>query len=112
VNSEPKLAEEFAHTWDGVAAAYVDFATIYRPYSMLEKYPARCSSLFMLARTLVRMREESKKPNEGRLREFRETALAPKRQYISSPVPLYPSFEIRPRLLPSRPRRFGAAIRR
>lgn len=92
--SDEKLAKEYGRTWDGVAAAYATFAKIYRPYSMWERSPARGSSLFMLARVLVRMNAELKKPNETRLREFRETALAPKRHYVTSAIPIYPSFEI------------------
>ena len=93
VQADEKLAKSFGHTWDGVAAAYAVFAKIYRPYSMWEKSPARASSLFSLARVLVRMNEETKKPGETRLREFRDTALAPKRQYVTSAIPIYPEFE-------------------
>lgn len=91
--SDAKLAREYGGTWDAVAAAYTEFAAFYRPYSMIEKAPARGSTLFALARTLLRMREESAKPNESRLREYRETALPPKRQFIESSLPVYPSYE-------------------
>ena len=94
VQADKRLFKEYGRIWDGVAAAYAAFAKIYRPYMMWEKFPARSSSLFTLARVLVRMREEGKKPSEHRLREFRETALAPKRQYVTSVIPIYPSFEV------------------
>ncbi|MEP7362254.1 MAG: S46 family peptidase, partial [Acidobacteriota bacterium] len=93
VDGDKALWKEYGRTWDDVAASYAAFARIYRPYVMLEKSPARASSLFMLARVLVRMHDETKKPSESRLREFRETALAPKRQYVNSAIPIYPSFE-------------------
>jgi hypothetical protein len=94
VQAEKPLFKEYGRTWDGVAAAYAEFARIYRPYMLLEKYPARGSSLFMLARVIVRMNEEVRKPSETRLREFRDTMLPSKRQYAGSPIPIYPSFEI------------------
>ena len=91
--SDAKLAKSYGGTWNAVAAAYAGFATFYKPYSLLEKSPARGSTLFALARTLVRMREEGAKPNESRLRDYRETALPPKKQFIESTLPVYPSYE-------------------
>ncbi|MBK7926157.1 MAG: S46 family peptidase [Bryobacterales bacterium] len=93
VAADPKLAKGYGATWDRVAQAYAELTKIYKPYSLLESSPARASTLFSLARTLVRMNEETKKPSETRLREFRETALEPKRQFIQSDIPLYASME-------------------
>ena len=45
-------------------------------YGMLEHGQAFQSSLFGIARTLVRLAEETEKPNAERLREYRESNLA------------------------------------
>ncbi len=49
--------------------------------------------LFRIARTLVRGAEERPKPNEVRLREFRDSALPAVTQQLFSPAPIYPEFE-------------------
>ena len=51
------------------------------------------SHLFGIARTLLRMAEESDKPNAERLREYRESNLASLEQGLFSPAPIYDRFE-------------------
>lgn len=51
------------------------------------------STLFDLARTLVRGAEERAKPNGERLREYQEAGLPALTQRLFSPAPIYPEFE-------------------
>jgi hypothetical protein len=93
VDADPKLRQEYGRTWDEIAQAYRKYAVFYTPFYLLERGPARASTTFALARTLVRMAEEKKKPNGERLREFAETALPPKIQFIEADAPIHASLE-------------------
>jgi hypothetical protein len=59
-------------------------------YAMLEQGQAFQSSLFNIARMLVRLAEETAKPNADRLYEYRESNLASLKQTLFSPAPIYP----------------------
>jgi hypothetical protein len=70
------------------------FAPIRTDYEMLEHGQAFQCKLFGIARTLVRLAEESAKPNADRLREFRESNLDSLKQGLFSEAPTYPKLEI------------------
>ena len=65
-------------------------ASIRVDYAMLEQGQAFQSTLFGIARTLVRLAEETAKPNADRLREFRESNLPSLKQGLFSDAPIYP----------------------
>ncbi len=67
----------------------VDFEVIRNEYDLVERGQAFYSELFTIARTLVRMAEETQKPNADRLREFRESNLDSIKQELFSPAPIY-----------------------
>ena len=58
-------------------------------YDLLERGQAFYSELFVIARTLVRLAEETAKPNADRLREYRESNLDSLKQELFSPAPIY-----------------------
>jgi hypothetical protein len=58
-------------------------------YDLLERGQAFYSELFVIARTLVRMAEETAKPNAERLREYRESNLDSLKQELFSTAPIY-----------------------
>jgi len=93
VDADAKLKQEYGKTWDEIAEAYRKYGEFYRPYQLLERTPAKASSLFWQARTLVRLADERKKPNGERLREFAETAIAAKEQFVKAETPIYASLE-------------------
>jgi hypothetical protein len=62
-------------------------------YSMLERGLAFDSAHFGVARTLVRMADETKKPNAERLREFAEAGLDSLKQELFSEAPVYEDLE-------------------
>jgi hypothetical protein len=62
-------------------------------HGMLEQGQAFQSQLFSFARTLVRLAEESAKPNAERLREYRESNLATLKQALFSEAPIYPRLQ-------------------
>ena len=79
--------------WDDVAEALKVERGIYTDLQLLEYGQAFNSRLFHIARTLVRMAEESAKPNADRLREYRESNLESLRQDLFSTAPIYDDFE-------------------
>ncbi len=94
VDSSPALQREFGTVWDDVAAAYQEYRKFYKRYWLFEITPASGSELFPIARQVLRLPAEKAKPNEQRLREYRESNLASIEQGMYSPAPLSDSLEI------------------
>ncbi len=94
VAADPKLRDT-RDAWDQVAAALAEWRTIYNDYELYERGTAFNSELFTIARTLVRLAEESTKPNADRLREYAEAGLDSLKQQLFSEAPIYPDLETR-----------------
>ena len=62
-------------------------------YDMLEQGQAFHCTLFGIARTLVRLADETAKPNADRLREYRESNLESLKQGLFSEAPIYDDLE-------------------
>jgi hypothetical protein len=93
VASDPELAGRTGRAWDEVAAAMVRYRDFYDRHVLLESGQAFSSELFVIARTLVRGAEERTKPNEKRLREYRDSNLPSVTQRLFSTAPIYPELE-------------------
>lgn len=78
---------------DRIAAVQARLREFLVEYWFLEGRGASFSRLFQVARTLVRWDEERRKPNEVRLREFRESALPSLTQSLFSAAPIEPDLE-------------------
>ena len=59
VENDPKLGEEAAKVWDQVALAYKNWAPMEKAYEVLEQPAAQGSTLFRIARNIVRHQGES-----------------------------------------------------
>ena len=94
VESDAKLGPEAAKVWDEVATAYKAWAPNEKTYEVLERPHALGSSLFRLARMLVRWNEERAKPNEQRLAEYRDSARKTMELTLYSPAPIDDGVEI------------------
>ncbi len=78
--------------WEEISNAMKVNREIYEAYTYLE--PRRFNSRLMsYARTLVRIAEEKSKPNGGRLREYRDSALPSLEQQLFSTAPIYKNLE-------------------
>src|SRR5579862_1229428 len=77
VNSNPKLKQPYGDAWDQVTASLKTLIKIRDEYNMLGSGRGQAfnSDLFYIARTLVRLAEETSKPNKERLREYSEAGL-------------------------------------
>jgi hypothetical protein len=94
VAANPNWQKQFGGAWDAIAAAEKVYASFYPRYYALERYSPRASRLFMLARHLVRLAEEKTKPNQERLRAYRESALPSLELELYSQAPIYDSLEV------------------
>jgi hypothetical protein len=94
VQEDGKLAKANGDAWDQVAGALKSWRAIYRPHYLLERGVAFNSELFGIARTLVRLAEESRKPNAERLREYAEAGLPSLKQELFSEAPIFDDMEM------------------
>jgi hypothetical protein len=93
IKAAAKPGDPRAAAWDRIAEAQKTAAQIAGPYNYLERGWAFDSELFKIARHLVRLAEESTKPNSERLEEYRESGLKSLELKVYSPAPIYPEFE-------------------
>ena len=94
VEHDPKLGTEAGKMWDDVATAYKTWTPFERPYQVLESPGAEGSTLFRIARHVLRLSEERAKPNEQRLPEYRDAVLASTEAAVFAPAPIDEAVEI------------------
>ena len=98
VAADGKLKESYGDAWDRIAASVVAYKDIYFQYSLLEGERGAAagfdSELFRKARKLVRLAEESRKPNAERLREYSEAGLESLKEELFSKAEIYSDLEI------------------
>jgi hypothetical protein len=94
VEHDPKLGTEAGKMWDDVAAAYKTWTPFERPYQILESPAAEGSTLFRIARQVVRIGEERGKPSEQRLPAYRDAELASTEAALFAPAPIDEGIEI------------------
>jgi hypothetical protein len=92
LSSEEKK-RSFGHAWEGIERAQKAAAGLIKPYYFLERGFAFDSDLFRIARRLVRLAAEKKKPNNERLEEYRDSARSSLELQLFSEAPIYPEFE-------------------
>ena len=90
---DPKNAA-VADPWDEIAQAIKVQQSIYPNLTYLERQRGFNSHLAQLARVLVRAAAEKPKPNQERMREFRDSNLPSFEQQLFSTEPIYKNLEI------------------
>ena len=101
VAAEDALRAEIAKDPERVARALPAFAAIEAAQKRLQEVHKELGALehggagdlFSIARTLLRAAEERPKPNELRLREYRDSNLTALAQNVLSEAPIHPEFE-------------------
>ncbi len=91
--ADPKNAGA-ADPWDEIAQAITVQQSIYPNLTYLERLRGFNSHLAQLARVLVRAATEKPKPNQERMREFRDSNLPSFEQQLFSTEPIYKNLEI------------------
>jgi hypothetical protein len=92
VAADPKLRDA-RDAWDEVSTALSAWGQIYTDYELYERGTAFNTELFAIARMLVRLADESAKPNADRLREYAEAGLDSLKQKLFSEAPVYLDLE-------------------
>lgn len=87
-------SKELSGAWGRLVEAQKAHAKILKRRAILEVGHGFDSKLFQIARGLVRLAEESKKPNAERLAPYRDSARATLEQSLYSPAPIYKDLEI------------------
>ena len=93
VTADPALAQAYGGVWDAIAELVRKDETHRTEYMALER-GIRYSSLFTIARNLVRHGDETAKPNGERLREFGESRLPQMKAVTLANEPIYDELEI------------------
>src|SRR5262249_34304984 len=100
VGQDRGLAERYASAWGQVEKSAGAMRKLYKPYQLLEGAGrglgnpwAFDSTLFHLARTLVRHAQEKDRPNARRLREYQDANLDSLKRLLFSPAPIHADFE-------------------
>ncbi|HEY6843208.1 MAG TPA: S46 family peptidase, partial [Thermoanaerobaculia bacterium] len=93
VAADPQLGSAYGDAWQMVHNAFAAYRPFMTEYRFLEGSYAFNSDLFQLARTIVRLGEESQKPNAQRLREYRESNLPSIKLQLYSEAPVYDDLE-------------------
>lgn len=92
--AENASLKDVAEAWDKIAKVQAVRKNNIKRYQMLEGGSAFNTTLFGIARTLVRAAEEYAKPNEKRLDEFGESEKKSLELKLFSKRPLYEDFEL------------------
>jgi hypothetical protein len=98
VSKDPKLSQSYSDGWDQVAATLKTQVKIRNEYNLFAIGPQRRaqsfnSTLFDIAIKLVRLAEETSKPNSARLREYSEAGLNSLKLELFSDAPIYEDLE-------------------
>jgi peptidase S46-like protein len=98
VSKDPKLSQSYGDGWDQVAATLKTLVKIRDEYNLFGIGPQRRaqafnSDLFDIAIKLVRLADETSKPNGERLREYSEAGLDSLKLQLFSDAPIYEDLE-------------------
>ena len=93
IAADAKKQAEYGDAWDAIAKAHHDFATYAKERRFLDLAAGISTQLFGVARTLVRLAEESEKPNAQRLPEFTDARRASLELALYSTAPINKELE-------------------
>jgi hypothetical protein len=93
VAADAQLNAAYGDAWKNVDAAIATYRPIYTEYRFVESGLAFNSALFGIAKTLLRLGDETAKPNGERLREYRESNMPSLKQGLYSEAPIYEDLE-------------------
>ncbi len=91
---DPAKAKMYLPAFDAVAQSEAKLLQIRKPLTYMERGGSFGGDLAPRARMLVRAAEERPKPNEQRLREYRDSNLPAITQALFSPAPVFDEFEV------------------
>lgn len=93
VAANMEMQAKYGDAWEMVEKAEAKLLTIRDELNFFENGLGFSSEYFHIARTLVRLVEENKKPNEKRLREYADSSRDSLLDELFSPAPIYDDLE-------------------
>jgi Peptidase S46 len=93
IAANPERQKMYGDAWDAIAAAHKAYPSYIRERRIFEQAGGFNSSLFNIARALVRLAAESEKPNAERLSEYTDARRASLELGLYSPAPIHEDFE-------------------
>ena len=93
ITANPERQKMYGDAWDAIATAHKNYPTYIRDRRIFEQAAGFNSTLFNIARTLVRLADESAKPNADRLPEYTDARRASLELGLYSPAPIHMDFE-------------------
>ncbi len=94
IDSDPKMKAEFGSAWERIEQAQKARRELAMTMNILEFGRGFNSTLFNIARTLVRLAEENEKPNKDRLREYTDAARGSLELELFSTAPIHDDLEL------------------
>ena len=94
ISANPEKQKLYGAAWDNIAKALEDQKKIRVDLAYMEQGSGFNSTLFGLAKTLVRASDEQAKPNEKRLPEYAEARIPGVTLRVFSEAPIYDEMEI------------------
>jgi hypothetical protein len=93
IAADPKRQKEYGDAWDAIAKAHKGYASYAKERRFIDLAGGFNTTLFGIARTLVRLAAESGKPNSERLPEFTDARRASLELGLYSTAPIHTDFE-------------------
>ena len=93
IAANPDRQKMYGDAWDAIAKAHQTLPSYIRERRIFDQAAGFNTTMFGFARTLVRLADESQKPNAERLPEFTEARRASLELALYSPAPVYDDFE-------------------
>jgi hypothetical protein len=94
IAANPEYSSLYGKAWDELAAAERSYASLFKLYRYFEGGAGFSTSYFGMARSLVRLAFEKSRPNDVRLREYRDAALPALNRRLTTVTPIYDELEI------------------
>jgi Peptidase S46 len=93
IAADPERQKKYGDAWDAIATAHKNLPSYIKERRIFEQAAGFNTSLFGIARALVRLAAESQKPNAQRLPEYTDARRASLELALYSPAPIYDDFE-------------------
>jgi hypothetical protein len=93
ISENPERQKMYGESWDAIAKAHHTYPSYIKERRIFEQLGGFNSTYFGFARALVRLAEESQKPNAERLPEYTDARRASLELALYSPAPIHDDFE-------------------
>jgi hypothetical protein len=93
IAANPERQKMYGDAWDAIARAHANYPSYIRDRRIFEQAGGFNSTLFAIARTLVRLADENAKPNAERLLEYTDARRASLELGLYSPAPIHKDLE-------------------